>query len=315
VLSNLDAEFIMEIQISTKLKGGEDEVLEQIFDLVERLLSRQNIEESRVLGIGIGVPGLIDTKKGVIDFSPDFGWKDLPFRKRLEERISLPILFDNSTRLMAVGEKKYGNGIFLDDYIVINVGYGIASGIVVNGKILSGLRGHAGEFGHIVIDPESDVLCDCGGKGHLEALASGRRIAELGKKLLRDNDPEMKKLAGNKNGPVTAKMVATLARNNHKKAAEIFSTAIDYLSIGIVDLINLFDPEKIFIGGGVAMNGDVFFGELNKNVMKKMMSLKNIPIEPVTFRENATLVGACALVLEAVLNFDITMSGVENVES
>ncbi|HLA53857.1 MAG TPA: ROK family transcriptional regulator, partial [Flavitalea sp.] len=158
VLSNLDAEFILEIQLSTKLKSGESGVMEQIFSLVDRLFARKNFNGAKVLGIGIGVPGLIDHKKGIIDLSPDFGWKNMEFQRRLSERIKLPIVFDNSTRLMAVGEKKYGKGMELDDYIVVNVGYGIAAGIVANGKILGGAKGHAGEFGHIVIDPHSDVL-------------------------------------------------------------------------------------------------------------------------------------------------------------
>jgi len=308
VLSNLDAEFILEIQLSTKLKSGESGVMEQIFSLVDRLFARKNFNGAKILGIGIGVPGLIDHKKGIIDLSPDFGWKNMEFHRRLSERIKLPIVFDNSTRLMAVGEKKYGKGMELDDYIVVNVGYGIAAGIVANGKILGGARGHAGEFGHIVIDPHSDVLCDCGGKGHLEALSSGRRIADLGRLLLTNNvDKDLKKLSEDKASNVTAKMIADLARQGNPNAIRIFDSALHYLSIGIVNMINVFDPKKVLIGGGVALNGDIFFDNLNKLVSKNMMSAKKIQIEPVSFGENATLVGACALVLEGLLNFDISI--------
>ncbi|HTE33108.1 MAG TPA: ROK family transcriptional regulator [Chryseolinea sp.] len=308
VLSNLDAEFILEIQLSTKLKSGESGVMEQIFSLVDRLFARKNFNGAKVLGIGIGVPGLIDHKKGIIDLSPDFGWKNMEFHRRLSERIKLPIVFDNSTRLMAVGEKKYGKGMELDDYIVVNVGYGIAAGIVANGKILGGARGHAGEFGHIVIDPHSDVLCDCGGKGHLEALSSGRRIADLRRLLLTNNvDKDLKKLSEDKASNVTAKMIADLARQGNPNAIRIFDSALHYLSIGIVNMINVFDPKKVLIGGGVALNGDIFFDNLNKLVSKNMMSAKKIQIEPVSFGENATLVGACALVLEGLLNFDISI--------
>ncbi len=308
VLSNLDAEFILEIQLSTKLKSGESGVMEQIFSLVDRLFARKNFNGAKVLGIGIGVPGLIDHKKGIIDLSPDFGWKNMEFQRRLSERIKLPIVFDNSTRLMAVGEKKYGKGMELDDYFVVNVGYGIAAGIVANGKILGGAKGHAGEFGHIVIDPHSDVLCDCGGKGHLEALSSGRRIADMGRLLLTNNvDEDLKKLSEGNPSNVTAKMIADLARQGNPNAIRIFDSALHYLSIGIVNMINVFDPKKVLIGGGVALNGDIFFDKLNKLVSNNMMSAKKIPIEPVSFGENATLVGACALVLEGLLNFDISI--------
>ncbi len=314
VLSNLDAEFILEIQMSTKLKSGEKGVMEQIFSLVDRLLARKNLNNAKVLGIGIGVPGLIDHKNGKIDLSPDFGWKNMEFKKRLKERIKLPVIFDNSTRLMAFGEKKYGKGVYLDDYIVINVGYGIAAGIVVNGKVLSGTKGHAGEFGHIIIDPNSDVLCDCGGKGHLEALASGRRIADMGKAIF-EKDKDLMRLSENKVGSVSAKMIADLARDGNKNAMKIFESSLHYLSIGIVNLINVFDPEKVLIGGGVSLNGDIFFQGLNKKVSQYMISEKKIAIEPVTFGENATLVGACALVLEGILNFDISISSVKEKEA
>jgi predicted NBD/HSP70 family sugar kinase len=242
----------------------------------------------------------------VIDLSPDFGWKGMEFNKRLKERIKLPIIFDNSTRLMALGEKKYGKGINIDDYIVINVGYGIASGIVVNGKVLSGTKGHAGEFGHIVIDPDSHVQCDCGGEGHLEALASGRRIADLGKALFKKGvDKELNEASENIEANITARLIVQLALRGNKNANIILDSALEYLSIGITNLVNIFDPKCVLVGGGVALNGKIFFDRLNEKISKHMMRIKKIHVEPVTFGENATLVGACALVLEAILNFEI----------
>src|SRR5688572_27967740 len=107
---------------------------------------------------------------------------------------------------------------------------------------------------------------------------------------------------------IAAKMIADLARDGNKNAIQIFDSALSYLSIGIVNLINVFDPKKVLIGGGVALNGDIFFDNLNIKVAQNMMSAKSISIELVTFGENATLVGACALVLEGILNFDISVS-------
>jgi predicted NBD/HSP70 family sugar kinase len=188
---------------------------------------------------------------------------------------------------------------------VINVGYGIAAGIVVNGETISGSFGHSGEFGHMTINPYSDINCDCGQKGCIEALASGRRIAEIGRERIKESNI-LNDLCSSDIHKIDAKMVAEAARLGDKVAGEIMDIAINNLCIGIRNLVNLFDPAKILIGGGVSLNGEIFFKKVAECMKGKLMPTKaDISIQPVTFLENATIMGALTLVLDEVLNFEL----------
>jgi glucokinase-like ROK family protein len=305
VLANLNAEILYEVQLLTEKEKGYNSVISKLTDLIKRLLNRQDINSGNIIGIGVGVAGLIDKYKKRINFSPDFNWENVDFHGDLAKEFDIPVYLDNSTRLMALGELGYGIGKNCDNFIVINVGYGIAAAIVVNGETISGCFGHSGEFGHMTINPDSDVSCDCGQKGCIEALASGRRIADMG----RERVMQSKTLIDLCNGDVykiDAKMVAEAARMEDKVAREILYTAISNLSIGIRNLVNLLDPEMILIGGGVSLSGDIFFSKLAKSMEGKLMRTKaDVRIQPVTFLENATIMGALTLVLDKVLNFEI----------
>jgi glucokinase-like ROK family protein len=305
VLANLNAEILYEVQLLTEKEKGYNSVISKLTDLIKRLLNRQDINSGNIIGIGVGVAGLIDKNKKRINFSPDFNWENVDFHGDLAKEFDIPVYLDNSTRLMALGELGYGIGKNCDNFIVINVGYGIAAAIVVNGETISGCFGHSGEFGHMTINPDSDVSCDCGQKGCIEALASGRRIADMGRERVKQS----KTLTDLCNGDVykiDAKMVAEAARMEDKVAREILYTAISNLSIGIRNLVNLLDPEMILIGGGVSLNGDIFFSKLAKSMEGKLMRTKaDVRIQPVTFLENATIMGALTLVLDKVLNFEI----------
>ena len=305
VLANLKAEILYEVQLLTEKEKGYNSVISKLTDLIKRLLNRQDTNSGNIIGIGIGVAGLIDKNKKRINFSPDFKWENVDFHGDLSKEFNIPVYLDNSTRLMALGELGYGIGKNCDNFIVINVGYGIASGIVVNGETISGCFGHSGEFGHMTINPDSDIICDCGHKGCLEAVASGRRIAEMGRERVGESII-LNDLCNSDIRKIDAKMVAEAAKLGDRVAREILYTAISNLCIGIRNLVNLLDPEMILIGGGVSLNGEIFFDRLADCMEGKLMKTKaNIPIHPVTFLENATIMGALTLVLDKVLNFEL----------
>jgi glucokinase-like ROK family protein len=305
VLANLNAEILYEVQLLTEKGNGYKSVISRLTDLIRRLAGRQGINPENIVGIGVGVAGLIDKNRQRINFSPDFQWENVDFHSDLAKEFNIPVYLDNSTRLMALGEMGYGIGKNCDNFIVINVGYGIAAGIVVNGETISGCFGHSGEFGHMTINPDSDIRCDCGQKGCIEALASGRRIAEMGQERVRDSAILNDMCKGDVQ-KIDAKIVAEAARLGDMVAGEILDIAISNLCIGIRNLVNLLDPEKILIGGGVSLSGKIFFDKLAGCMEGKLMRTKaDVPIQPVTFLENATIMGALTLVLEKVLNFEL----------
>lgn len=306
VLSDLEANIVLEIQIPTEINKGFPIIINQVGDLIDKLLSKRIGDLQRVKGVGIAIAGLVNKKNGVVEFSPDFGWTNVDIGESIRERLALPFIYDNSSRLMALGEHEYGEGRNYDNFAVINVGYGIAAGIVVDGVPLKGSVGYAGELGHIIVDSKSKVQCKCGAMGCLEALASGRRIAQLGQERAeRKKKGVLFDLCEGDLARIDAKMVAVAANRGDKEAHSIYQEITSYLSIGIATLANLLDPQIIFIGGGVSLNGDIFFDNIRNSVKRYLISPeKSVKIAPVTFGENASVTGALSLITSKITNFE-----------
>jgi predicted NBD/HSP70 family sugar kinase len=208
---------------------------------------------------------------------------------------------------MALGEQVLGESRNLKNFAVINLGYGIAAGLVIEGILTKGNSGFSGEFGHITIDRNSPIKCKCGKYGCLEALASGNRIAELGSALIQQNPSGiLAKLADYNPSNVDAKMVAEAVNTGDPEALKIFQDITDYICIAIGDLVNLLNPESVFVGGGISLSGDFLYDMINKNKNKYLLKPnQNITIKPASFAEHATSIGAVSLVLERILNFKI----------
>jgi glucokinase-like ROK family protein len=281
-------------------------IMDQVGELVERLIIQSNVNKERVKGVGVAIAGLVNKMNGNVEFSPDFGWMNVDVRKSFYERLSLPFIYDNSSRLMALGEHEYGKGRNYENFVVVNVGYGIAAGIVVNGIPMTGSVGYAGELGHIIVDGKSKVKCRCGAMGCLEALASGRRIAQLGQEAAeRMKKGPLFELCQGKISEIDARMVGLAAENGDPEASAIFQEITSYLSIGIATIANLLDPQIIFIGGGVSFNGNVFFENIRYSVKSFLISPeKSVSIVPVTYGENASVIGAISLITSKITNFE-----------
>ena len=209
---------------------------------------------------------------------------------------------------MALGEQVYGESKNLKNFAVINIGYGIAAGLVIEGILTKGNSGFSGEFGHITIDKNSSIKCKCGKYGCLEALASGNRIAVMGAELIYQNpNGKLALLAENSASLIDAKMVAEAVNKGDAEARQIFEDITEYICIGIGDLVNLLNPESVFIGGGISLTGDFFYEMINNKKNKYLLKPnRNITIKPATFGEHATTIGAVSLVLEQILNFKIS---------
>lgn len=308
-LVDLDANFISEIQVPTEIEKGFNSIIEKVLQLAKKLQIRKE-EEAKIWGIGIGVAGLVNNKTGIIEHSPDFGWSNVNLRDELEKELDLPFFYDNSTRLMALGELKLGNKRNLRNFAVINIGYGIASGLVIEGNLVKGYEGFAGEFGHITVDSNSGVQCKCGKFGCLEALASGYRIANLGRQELESNNAGiLNKLCIGNPGPVTAELVAKAAKMGDVACLKIYNEVSDYLCKGIGMMANLLNPQVVYIGGGISLNGQFFFDLLDSIKSHYLLpSNSNIQILPSSFGEQATVIGAVSLVLNHILNLELSIT-------
>lgn len=310
---DLNANFISEIQVPTELEKGFGSIVDKVVKLIHKLQRRKE-DGAIIWGVGIGVAGLVNSVTGIIESSPDFGWTNIDLRRELDKYLDLPFFYDNSTRLMALGELKMGIKENQKNFAVVNMGYGIASGLVVEGNLLKGFSGFAGEFGHIPVDTDSDVQCKCGMYGCLEALASGHRIASLGKLVLKDNRSEMlKELCMGNEELITAELVARAAKKGDRESIKIYDDVAEYLCKGIGTISNLLNPETVYIGGGISLNGDLLFDLIDRKRDKYLLAGNaRVNIRPSTFGDQATSIGAVSVVLNKILNLELSGSLVGN---
>jgi predicted NBD/HSP70 family sugar kinase len=258
-------------------------VVQVLAETVERL--RAIHPDRRIFGVGIGMAGVMDRRNGVCRFSPFFQWRDVPLGRMLEQRLGLPVVLENDANTLALAEKWFGAGLGASDFLVITLGRGIGMGMVLNGQLYRGGRGGAGEFGHIVMVPDGPQ-CDCGKRGCLEALVSDpailRRIrTALGREL-------------------TMEEAISLARHGDATAQGIFAAAGRTLGMAIADLVNIFNPTLIVIGGEGARAFDLMTGPLQEtlkaNSFDGFFDDLRLVVEP--WGDDAWARGAAGLMLE-----------------
>jgi len=307
VLANLNAEVIDEITIDTYLEDGFENIMNRIADLICDLSNNPKVKGKKIFGVGMAVAGLINKFEHIVEFSPNFKWKNVDIKKSLKEKCKLPIKFDNVTRVMALGEMWYGIGRYVKNFVVINWGYGIGSGIVINNEPLYGPKGMAGEFGHMTMDKDSKFKCGCGNYGCLEALASGSAISQRVKnEILGGKESILTKWINGDIQLINTKLICEAARQGDELASTIFDEAVEYLGIGISSLINLVSPECVLIGGGVAQSHDLIFSKIREIANKRTIVTKSkrVQIQAATFGMKAASKGAVALILNEVLNLN-----------
>ena len=311
VLANLNAEVIAEVRYETRVEDGLETIIERTIDALCDLRNHPKVHGKRIFGIGMAVAGLVDRERNILAYSPDFHWVEADIIELMRKRCDLPIIFDNVTRVMALGELFYGIGRDVKNFVVVNVGYGIGAGIIINGKPLFGSRGMAGEFGHVTLDKDSPVVCECGNSGCLEALASGRAIALAARNRIAEHaKTKLVELCENAPERLTAKMVADAAEAGDALSLSVFTEAAEYLGIGIAGLINLFNPQLVVVGGGVSQAGDLLFDTIRTVVQKRSLekTAKDVQIIQASFGKDSAVMGAVALILNQVLqlNFEST---------
>jgi len=305
VLSDFDARIVAEIRRPTPVEEGFPSVMARTSQIIEELRSFPGVLGKRIHGIGMAVAGLINRDKNIVEFSPDFHWYNVDVVSALSQKNGIPVIFDNVTRVMALGEMLYGVGKEHKNFICVNVGYGIGAGVILNGKPLYGHMGMAGEFGHITLAKDSRIQCECGNYGCLEALSSGNAIAKAAQNELGGGAKSaLREMAGGEYRNITAEMVGDAARQGDPLARAVFDQAMEYLGVGIAGLINLFSPEAVIIGGGVAQAGDLLFEKVRQTVRARSLNKisSTVLIKPAIFGLRAAVMGAISLILSEVLN-------------
>jgi glucokinase len=276
VLITPSGEILTDIQVPTEASKGKERVLRNIKKAI-RLLYHEHRQE--VSSIGIGAPGPILYEKGIIVEAPNLpGWKRVNLRKILEREFKIPVNLDNDANCAALAEARFGAGKKARNFIYITVSTGIGGGIVINKNLYRGTIGAAGEIGHMIIDPHGPQ-CGCGNFGCLEALASGSAL-----KRMTGMDPLAVELA---------------ARQGNKKALRAIKEIAHYLAIGIANLVNIFNPELVIIGGGLSNMRELLLVPIRQEFKKYAMTLsaRSVRIVRARLGTKAGALGAAALCL------------------
>lgn len=307
VLTNLSFETIKEIEVVTESHKDPDYVLNKVVRVILSLASTTLVDSKRIIGVGMAVAGIINVNTGIVEYSPAFNWRNVELRHFMETHVPYPVYFDNVSRAMALGELSFGTGPKFDDLICINVGYGIGAGIVIGRKLFYGTDGMAGEFGHMPVKGDEEVYCTCGKKNCLTAYASGDAIAQRARIALQgDHSSILRKIPPSE---LDAKQVAQAAMKGDTLAITVFAEAMGYLGRAIAGLLNIFNPQAIILGGGVSMNGPIFWETLkpviDENVFDHRSTKYNIL--PASHPGQSAIYGALAMVLQEILNLNLTI--------
>jgi glucokinase len=303
-------------QIRAALADGEGNILRRTSCLtlaeegLERVTGRikgaiyevmGSTDRGKVQGIGVAAPGPLDPWKGIIIEAPNLaGWENVPLKDLMEKELGLPVFVGNDANSAALAEQHFGAGQGVADLIYITVSTGIGGGIIVDNRLLLGAQGFAAEVGHQTVEAHGP-RCNCGNVGCLEVLAAGPAIARSARELIKTGVvTRITDLVGDDLDKVTAKVVNQAAQAGDPVAIDLFRQAGFYIGVGIVNLLHLFNPSLIIIGGSVAKAGELLFEPIRATVRERAMASyywENTPIVPAALGDDVGLLGAVALVL------------------
>lgn len=286
--------------VPTYAKMGYEYTVNNIKQAIKDLMKETNTTAKDIDGIGFDFPGQVDYKTGVVKLAPNIpGWINVPIAQMIEEEFHIPTRIDNDVRCAALGEMKFGAGQGCENFVCITVGTGIGSGLVVNGQLVRGASNAAGEIGHIKLQMKDGLICGCGDTGCLEAYASGPSIVAMAQDYIKGGkSTKFREMAAAEGGEITPYMVAKAAEAGDPVAKRIFEIVGEYIGIGLTSVINLLNPEKVIIGGGVAEAGDLLLNPIRKTIKERAMVVAGSAVEivPAQLGNSAGVIGASMLI-------------------
>ncbi len=271
-----------------------------IVDTCRAALRDAGAEPGAVLGVGIGLPGIMDTRTGVCHWSPNFpAWKDVPIAATVGDQLGLPCFILNDAKCAALGELLFGAGKGVRNLVMITLGTGIGGAFIVDGRLLIGPNGSIGEVGHHTIAPTGGRKCGCGNYGCWEAMCARDAIVELAeRKLQAGRDSLLRTVAWRTQ--LDPGRISEAARAGDLVAREVLDEIGCLIGIGVANLINMLNPERFLIGGGIAAAGDLLLLPIRRTVESRAVPLQRATAEIVLARlgDDAGVQGAAALVLD-----------------
>jgi len=259
-----NGEFIDKWEVPTDKSDSGKHIPKTITIAIEEKLKQMDKTKEEIAGIGIGAPGSVRLEDGLIFAAVNLGWVNFPLKEILEKESGIPVIVDNDANIAAVGEMWKGAGNGAKDVVMVTLGTGVGGGVIVNGDVAHGISGSAGEIGHITVQLENGVLCNCGKTGCLETISSATGIARIANEKLQNTTKETVLNEMSNDSPITAKDVFEAYSNGDEVAEEIVNHVMRYLALVLAGVGNTLNPENIIIGGGVSNAGELLLKPLKK---------------------------------------------------
>jgi len=294
-VTNMQADVMSSLIVPVRI--GQRPV-EFIVDLIEEgighCVAKARLKMEKISGIGIGIPGFIDSKRGIVYWSPLYKQGNTTLRELTQDRFKIPTYVENDANTVTLAQQWFGEGRGVDNFLTVTVEHGIGMGIVVNGQIYRGERGIGAEFGHLIIKP-GDELCRCGKRGCIEAYAADYKILEAAIMACKTGKWQCGDISS-----LTIEDVTSAARNGDPVLKKIFKGSGEILGLGISGLVQIFNPEKIIIAGEGVRAGDLLFKPMRRMIKKHTTAelYKTLKIVVQKWKDTDWARGAASMVLQ-----------------
>ena len=289
-------------RLNEVLKSNDmQEVMNQIQDLIERLIANAGSKD-KVLGIGIALPGHVDIKNGISKYNPHFkGSYNYKIKEVLESKFGVEALIEHDPNCAALTEQMMGVAQNVDNFLFIRISVGIGMSLIINNEIYRGSGGSAGEFGHIIVNPDGPK-CDCGNYGCLETYSSCNSIIARAEYYAQKNSGSVLGTAYNNCGHLTIQTIIDTAKEGDKIAHDILHDAAEHLGIAIANVVNILNPDMIVLGGELSKCEDYFVRHIRKTVKMHLWGNVEANIQVSDFLSEAAAIGAGSIFIRKILN-------------
>ena len=303
LLTNFVADTLWETRVETSPSQSQTDIIGQAEALIDQALSIAQAQHLRPLGMGIGLPGLINIRQGELIIAPNLNWRNVPLRLMWNQRFRLPIYVENEANLAALGEYYFGVARGVDNFIYLSSGIGLGGGIVIGGNLFRGGYGYAGEIGHMQRDPHGE-RCSCGRTGCWETQVGPRAVLRRVKEEFQVHPDQslLDACQGDFNN-LTFETVVKFALEGDEICRRAIEEVATYLGEGIADLVNVFNPELVVIGGAFILGKDILQPIIEKTIFSSALqpSADNLRVAFSERGTNACALGAVAIVLDDIL--------------
>ncbi len=290
------------IRTCAHVTENEEGRVQMIAENIQELIQRNNLQESDLLGIGMGCAGHVRYRDGVMITTSNLkGFKNYPLRDAVQAHFNIPVLLDNDANAQAYGEFKFGAGQGYEDMIFLTISTGIGAGIIINQKLYRGVTGTAGEFGHMIVEPRSELLCTCGNKGCLMACACGMALPYLFEQKLKQGKISKLNLPKNFNmAKLSGQVLKQGLDMDDPVSKEVILDSAYYVGLALYNIFQALNPPLIVLGGGLTNWGDFYLDKIKSTFYDLARDMLYDPIDIVVSNmgNDAGVIGAAALTLE-----------------